>query len=229
MKAVKELREERGYDFKMHYSRLPFFLRQGEETVRSWLVDDLGLTRDAPRGEAMKIAFGGQRVLDHMDRLMKEAGVGPAYWDSQFADTMDSHRLAWYAATESADKGELMWKAFSRRYFEGKDTEIRPIRFDNHEMLMECAREVGLDLEQCRHVLESNLYQKEILECVRQMHAVGINSIPVLVFEVDGITQGTWLQNPACKGRKIHHGSGNTEEFRNILQALDEVCTSANM
>jgi predicted DsbA family dithiol-disulfide isomerase len=229
MKAVNQLREEDGHNFKMHYSRLPFFLRQGEETVRSWLVDDLGLPRDTPRGDAMKKAFGGQRVLDQMDKLMKQAGVGPAFWDSQFADTMDSHRLAWYAATESADKGELMWRALSRRYFEGKDTEIQPIRLDSHEMLMECARGVGLDLDQSRRVLESTLYQDEILECVRQMHAVGINSIPVLVFEVDGMAQGSWLENPACKCRKIHHGSGNTEEFKTILRSLDKACSSANM
>lgn len=223
MNAVSELKADDGIDFKMHYSRLPFFLRQGEEACRRWLVDELGLPRDVERGEAMKKAFGGQRVLDGMDQLFAQAGVGPAYWGSQFADTMDSHRLAWYAATESYEKGELMWKAYSRRYFEGKDTQIRPIRYDDHTMLMECAQEVGLDLDQARKVLNSRVHEDEILRCVRQMHSVGINSIPVLVFEVDGVAQGSWLENPDSKGRKVHHGSGNKAEFMAILRDLHRV------
>lgn len=226
MNAVKELKDEHGIDFDMQYSRLPFFLRHGEEGCRHWLVDQLQLPRDVERGEAMKKAFGGQRVLDSMDHLFKQAGIGPCYWASQFADTMDSHRLAWYAATESDEKGELMWRAYSRRYFEGKDTEIRPIRYDNHDMLMECAQEVGLDLEQARRVLDSRIYEDDILSCVKQMHSVGINSIPVLIFEVDGVAQGSWMQNPRSKGRMIHHGSGNTEDFMAILRNLDQVAAA---
>eukprot|EP00746_Dinoflagellata_sp_MGD_P098158 gnl/MRDRNA2_/MRDRNA2_39506_c0_seq1.p1 gnl/MRDRNA2_/MRDRNA2_39506_c0~~gnl/MRDRNA2_/MRDRNA2_39506_c0_seq1.p1 ORF type:complete len:165 (+),score=26.91 gnl/MRDRNA2_/MRDRNA2_39506_c0_seq1:393-887(+) len=164
-----------------------------------------------------------------MEKLFAQAGVGPCYWDSQFADTMDSHRLAWYAATESPEKGELMWKSLSRRYFEGKDTKIRPIRYDNHELLMECAEEVGLDLQQARQVLQTNKFHQEIMDVVHQMHSVGINSIPVLVFEVDGVAAGSWLQNPKSKGRMIHHGSGNKDEFSAILQKLHKDATVSNM
>jgi predicted DsbA family dithiol-disulfide isomerase len=136
---------------------------------------------------------------------------------------MDSHRLAWYAATESDEKGELIWRAYSRRYFEGKDTDIRPNRYDDHALLMECAQEVGLNLDEARRVLGSRVYEEEILTCVDQMHSVGIDSIPVLVFEVDGVAQGSWMQNPRSKGRKIHHGSGNKQEFMSILRSLDQV------
>ena len=37
----------------------------------------------------------------------------------------------------SADHGERVWRAMSERYFEGKHTQIRPIRLDNHDMLLE--------------------------------------------------------------------------------------------
>lgn len=218
--------KEKGLEFNVSYSRLPFFLRQGEETVKRWLVDELELKRDVSRGEAISKAFGGPRTLEHMEKLFSQAGVGPCYWESQFADTMDSHRLAWYAATESPEKGELMWKCLSRRYFEGKDTKIQPIRLDNHAMLMECAEEVGLDLEKARQVLDSDKFQREILDVVHQMHSVGIHSIPVLVFEVDEVSAGTWLQNPNSKGRVIHHGSGHKDEFTSILQKLHKDCTA---
>lgn len=221
MNAVNELKDELGLDFKMHYSRLPFFLRPGEEGVRSWIVEDLGLPRTAERGEVISKMFGKPGV-QRMDGLFESAGLVP-YWGAQLSDTMNSHRLAWYAASESDEKGELMWRALSRRYFEGLDTQIRPIRLDSVEMLMECAQEVGLDLERARQVLQSEVYKEEILRCVGEMHAVGINSIPVLVFEVEGIAEGSWLQNPKAKGRMIHHGSGSKEEFKSILRDLDKI------
>jgi len=183
-----------------------------------WLVDKLGLTRDASRGETARFKPPG--TMMHMDALMEQAGLGPTYWDSQYADTMDSHRLAWYAATESREKAELMWRALSRRFFEGKDTDIRPIRLDCHKLLMECAKVAGLDLDRARRVLESDMYRKEIRDTVRQMHLAGINSIPVLIFEVEGTAEGSWLHNPDCIGRRVHHGSGNAGEFCAILQKL---------
>jgi len=214
MNAVQELKEKKGLEFNISYSRLPFLLRRGEENVKAWLAGH-GLARDTPRGEVCEKAFGWP--LSHMENLFQQAGLN-AYWDTQFACTMDSHRLCWYAGTVSPEHGELIWRAMSRRYFEGKDTKIRPIRLDNHEMLLECAAEVGLDLEQARRVLQSDMYQKEILAVIQDMHSVGINSIPVLVFEVDGVADGSWLKKPRSKGRVIHNGSGNKGEFGAILQ-----------
>merc|ERR550514_2313449 len=64
---------------------------------------------------------------NEMDRLFEQAGLSPrgsehvaATRSGQFADTMDSHRLAWYAATVSPEKGERFWKENSRRFLEGK-------------------------------------------------------------------------------------------------------------
>lgn len=197
---------------------LPFFLRPGEETVSKWL-SGLGFDRDAPRGEVMKKAFGGPRVLEQLDKLNVQAGLSPSYWNAQFADTMDSHRLAMYAAAVSPVKGEAFWKATSRRYFEGKDTQISPIRLDSHEMLMECAAEAGLDLQKARKVLESDMYRNEVWQTVRQMHQAGINSIPVLIFEVDGVSK-----NPM-----VHHGSGHKEDFRSILLQLHAEAATAKL
>lgn len=164
----------------------------------------------------------------------------------QYSDTMNSHRLGWYATSVSPEKGELMWRAFSRRYFQGKDTAIQPIRLDNRAMLLECAAEVGLDMAEATRVLDSDVYRAEIQGVVKQMHRAGIHSIPVLIFEVEGVAKGNWMQdprapdaaelgsrqlarlstrNPDCKGRMIHHGSGSKAAFRSILQQLHKDCS----
>jgi len=224
--ALDELKQERGLVFDVSYSRRPFFLRPGEECVRNFLAN-AGVPRDATREEAFPKCFG-PHVIPKMNILFKQAGLD-AYWGAGFSDTMDSHRLAWYASTVSLEKCELFWKATSRRFFEGKDTQIRNINLDNHEMLMECAEEAGLDLSEARCVLDSDKYRDEIWDVVHQMQAAGINSIPVLVFEVDGVVQGTWLTNQDDKGRAIHHGSGNKAEFGAIFQKLHADCASASL
>ena len=55
--------------------------------------------------------------------------------------------------------GEAMWRATSRRYFEGKDTLLKgkDCRLDNHELLLECAVEAGMDLEEAKTVITISL------------------------------------------------------------------------
>lgn len=159
--------------------------------------------------------------------------------NAQYADTMSSHRLAWYATSVSPEKGEQMWRALSRRYFQGKDTAVRPIRLDSRAMLLECAAEIGLNVTEAEQVLDGEGYRAEIESVVKQMHSAGLRAIPVLVFEVQGVAQGDWMrdprarsdadveyESPAFRGRAIHHGSGSAEAFQEILHQLHRDCLS---
>jgi predicted DsbA family dithiol-disulfide isomerase len=225
--ALKELKEEDGLTFNIAFERQPFFLRGSQENINRWMKE-LGLPPDAPRSHVMK-KMGWDRP-GGIDVLFQNAGIDrnmEVANNVQYADTMDSHRLAWYATSIDAEKGELMWRALSRRYFEGRDTEIRPIRLDSRQLLLECAEEVGLDLQEAERVLDSDVYRKEILEVVDAIHAVGIDSIPVLCFEVEGVAEGSWLEHPKSRGRVFHHGSGNQGEFRNTFQQLHNLCLSS--
>ena len=126
--AQRGLLEEHGLEFNITYLRRPFFLRRD---IAAWRRErGIHLPLDASRGEVFesmgwKPAGGDGRL----GQLFSGAGLTP-YWGSQEADTMDSHRLAWHAAQVSAEHGERMWRAISERYFEGKRTDIRPIRLD---------------------------------------------------------------------------------------------------
>jgi len=223
LSALKDMNEEEGLTFNLTYERQPFFLRGSQKNINRWLAQ-LRLPPDAPRSEVMrKMGYNISPAFDNagIDRDLDVAN------NVQYADTMDSHRLAWYASSVDAEKGERMWRALSRRYFQGKDTEIRPIRLDSRAMLLECAEEVGLDLKEAERVLDSDVYRAEILDVVEKMHAAGIDSIPVLCFEVDGIAQGSWLENPRSRGRIIHHGSGDKSEFRRIFQRLHGLCSAS--
>lgn len=239
--ALKELEEKDGLNFNVAYVRRPFFLRPDEQAIKDWL-GGRGMTRDATRGEVI-----GTRL----DELFRQAGL-----DCTGAEknpfgvlTMDSHRLAWHAAEKSEQQGERFWKATSRRYFEGKDTEFKgqANRLDNHAMLLECAAEAGLDEQEARHVLESDLHKRDIVESVRIVQQVGIHAIPVLIFEVESFLQNSWLDDARTSWpdeddpdsrtkrsravsespfREIHHGSGNKAEFMGIFNRLHRICLS---
>lgn len=250
MIALKELEETDGITFHVNYQRQPFFLRGAQKNVDRWM-DELGLPRDAPRG-AINKKMGWDR-RGGIDVLFAQAGLDrdmDVVNMSQLSDTMDSHRLAWYATSVSDEKGELMWSSLSRRYFQGKDTTVRPLRLDSRQMLLECAKEVGLDMKEAERVLDSDVYRAEITAAVKHMHTAGLNSIPCLVFEVEGVAQGSWLEDPrvasdtagidpkqlaehfidsALQGREIHHGSGNKAAFREIFLRLHETSSVASL
>lgn len=224
--ALKELEAE-GVTFDIKYTRGPFFLMGSQEDIDADNAK-LGLPKDAPNHLRMK-AKGWTGKM--MDQLYEEAGLSPrnsAVTDYRItAPTMQAHRLVQYAATESNEKGEKMWHALSRRWFMGKDTDIRPIRLDSRELLLECAEVAGLDMDKAKRVLDGEIIsEQEIIRAVNAVHAVGIHSIPQIIFEVDGLAKGNWLTEPETRYRTTHHGSGNRETFRQCLEQMHRACVA---
>lgn len=221
--ALKEL-EKDGMTFNLTYSRGPFFLRGGKKEIDQWYAS-MGLPNDAPRWKVAEIKGMNDAPID---ALYSEAGLSPRNTDATdtkvWTETMTAHRLAQYAATESNEKGEAIWTALSRRFFMGKDTDIRPIRLDSREMLMECAELAGLNLEKTQQVLDSDAFAQEINKKVGQVHAIGINSIPLFVFEIQDMVKDEWLSCKKSPYRKLHHGSGNPAAFRDVLEQLHAAC-----
>lgn len=105
----------------------------------------------------------------------------------------------------------------------GKDTQIRPIRLDSRELLLECAEFAGLDMENARRVLDGEIISdSSICREVEKVHAAGIHSIPQLVFEVDGLATGHWLTAPESQFRIVHGGSGSKESMKRCIMDLHQ-------
>ena len=199
--------------FAVEYRRRAFFLRPNWN-VEGYL-DSLGLPYDATRAE---VAAKSMRRHDAIKRLYAEAGLSPDYErahgpGSGFADTMDSHRLAWYAAT--VGKGEECWAELSRRYFEGKPG---PIVLGNHRQLLEVAEVVGLDVAAAARVLESGEFKEEVKADMREMQQLGIEGIPVMIFDVLSNGRGDPLRGALPSVR--HDGSGKVADYVAILEGL---------
>lgn len=192
-----------------------------------------GLPPDADNLAVTKAKFptDWQNKGQFFDALVARSGLSPRnklVTDHRIStSTMQAHRLAQYASTESNAKGELMWIALSRRWFMGKDTEIRPIRLDSREMLLECAEFAGLNMENAERVLNGEIISEDVIHReVKKVHVAGIHSIPQLVFEVEGLAKGNWLTAPDSQYRIIHGGSGSKESVEACLEQLHQAaCT----
>jgi len=216
---------QHGVTFDLRYSRGAFFLMGSQADIDESNAK-LGLPKDATN--AMRMAAQG-RDGNGMDPLFEAAGLSPrnkAVTNERIiAPTMQAHRLVQWAASVDPEKGEAMWHALSRRWFMGKDTEIRPLRLDSRELLLECAEKAGLDLAKANDVLDGAIIsEEEITQAVRAVHAVGIHSIPNIVFEVDGLATGSWLKEPETKYRTVHHGSGSCDSFFDVLKQMHCAC-----
>lgn len=227
--ALNEM-EKKGISFNVTYSRGPFFLMGSQKDID----DDnrrLGLPLNATNKERMQ-AKGWDGKM--MDRLFAQAGLPPknkAVTDERItAPTMSAHRLVQWATTQDNQKGEAMWHALSRRWFMGMDTDIRPIRLDSRELLLECCRVAGIDEQEAGRVLdgEAGPTEAEIAEEVAKVHAVGIHSIPNIVFEVEGLAKGSWLYEPETPYRTVHHGSGSCASFQDCLERMHQACIAAH-
>lgn len=224
--------ENEGISFDLKYSRGPFFLGGSQKQIEADKAK-YGLPPDADNLAVTKAKYPNDWHTkgQPFDKLVAESGLSPRNKDVTdhriSTSTMMAHRLAQYAATESNEKGELMWIALSRRWFMGKDTDIRPIRLDSREMLLECAAYAGLDMEKANRVLDGEIISdNDIHNEVRKVHAAGIHSIPQLVFEVEGLAQGHWLTEPESQYRIIHGGSGSKETMKACLAQLHRAASS---
>lgn len=201
--ALEELKQE-GITFNVRWARAPFFLR-GEQRNIDAMLDELGLPRDASRTQVAEKRGNGRggRIHALFSQAGLTEGLQAARDRGQFSDTMDSHRLAWYAAT--VGKCEAVWDATSRKYFQAK-TDVQTIRLDDRELLSEVIAEAGLDPVEANRVLDDrSAFRAEVQSAVQQLHGQGVSSIPVLIFSFG-------------RGQQIvHHGSGNREEFKRIL------------
>jgi predicted DsbA family dithiol-disulfide isomerase len=89
-------------------------------------------------------------------------------------NTFDAHRLMHWAGING--RQVPLKEALLRAYHaEGKDPS-------NHEVLIEAARSAGLDAAQASEVLQSGAYAQEVRAEEQQFQALGISSVPSIIF-----------------------------------------------
>ncbi|OUL89563.1 DsbA family oxidoreductase [Paraburkholderia hospita] len=143
-----------------------------------------------PEGEAI-VDYLGKKYgrtpaqIEETQAMIRERGasVGFAFAPRNYVyNTFDAHRLLHWAGIEGKQL-PLKLALLQAYHGDGKDPS-------NHDVLVEAAQSVGLDAAKARDVLNGNDYADEVRAEEQQFQAMGIQSVPSIVFNQKYLVTG---------------------------------------
>jgi predicted DsbA family dithiol-disulfide isomerase len=135
-----------------------------QENVSQILAKKYGMSiEDAQAANNRLAALGAAEGLDyHFENV-------------QYANTFDAHRLIHLAATHN--KQDAVKERFLKAYF----TEGAAI--GDHATLIKLVSEVGIDADEARSVLDSDIYADEVRADIRRARTFGVNGVPFFAID----------------------------------------------
>jgi len=118
--------------------------------------------------------------------VAKSFGLDYHLGDLKSGNTFDAHRLVHFANTQG--RGDAMKEQLFRAYFEQGQL------MSDHEVLVACATEIGLDERTTREVLGSGAYADEVRFDEAQARDNDFSAVPTFV--VDGRFAVSGAQDP---------------------------------
>jgi len=136
-----------------------------------------------PEGEAIVDYLGKKygrtpEEIAQTQAMIRERGASVGFTfgpRNRVYNTFDAHRLLHWAGIEGKQL-PLKLALMQAYHSDGKDPS-------NHDVLVEAAQTVGLDADQARDVLDSGRYADEVRAEERDFQALGIQSVPSIIFD----------------------------------------------
>ncbi len=142
----------------------------------------------ADAGDYLKLKYGmTDDQLAHNRGVLRERGaaVGFAFGDrSRVWNTFDAHRLLHWAGLQGADFQRRLKHALLQAYHaEGRNPGA-------HDVLLELATAVGLDVAEAATVLKQGRYADEVRAAEQTWQRAGIQSVPAVVINERHLISG---------------------------------------
>ncbi|MGV2131057.1 MULTISPECIES: DsbA family oxidoreductase [Rhizobium/Agrobacterium group] len=118
---------------------------------------------------------GARDMIQQIMMLGKRVGLDMRYDTVRYTNTFDAHRLAKFA--ESKGLADTMSERLFLAYF----VENRELA--NHAVLAEIAVELGLDYDETKAMLQSDVFAEQSRADEAQAHGMGIHGVPFFVFD----------------------------------------------
>jgi predicted DsbA family dithiol-disulfide isomerase len=143
----------------------------------------------ADAGDYLKAKYGmSEEQLAHNRGVIRERGaaVGFAFGDrARVWNTFDAHRLLHWAGLEGPAGSQRRLKHALLQAYHGEGRNPGA-----HEVLLELAAAVGLDVQRARKVLADAEYAEDVRQAERFWQQAGINSVPAIVIDDRHLIQG---------------------------------------
>jgi len=144
----------------------------------------------APEGEetvahlAKKYGISPEQIAKNQAAIRERgAAVGFAFGPrNRVWNTFDAHRLLCWAETAGHQR-ELKHALLRAYHGEGRNPGA-------HEVLLELAAEVGLDVEAAREILAGDAYADEVRDRERFWQQAGISAVPSVIVDQRHLIQG---------------------------------------
>ena len=174
LNALERALERIGGDIDVELHFQPFELNptlpaEGEDTVQ-YLAKKYGITPE-------QIARNQAAIRDRGAAVGFSFGTRARVWN-----TFDAHRLLCWAETAGHQR-ELKHALLKAYHTEGRNPGA-------HDVLLELAGEVGLDIEAAREILAGDAYADEVRERERFWQQAGISGVPAVIVDQRHLIQG---------------------------------------
>ena len=116
-----------------------------------------------------------RQAMAHVTALGRDVGIRFDFDRLKMADTFDSLRLVHFAATRDLGS-EMKERLFQAFFEEGQNLE-------DHQILAQLGKEVGLDAQAAKTMLTSTAYADEVENDVAQARQIGVRGIPFFVLD----------------------------------------------
>jgi protein disulfide-isomerase len=135
-----------------------------KENVYQYLANKKGMTYE-------QSAKMHERVI----QMAKNAGLDYRFDKAVVANSFDAHKMIQLAKTKGL--GDAAEERLFQAYFtEGKD-------FGDHDTLISIGKEIGLDGEEIKSALTSDVYAEKVEEDIQQGSEIGVQGVPFFVFD----------------------------------------------
>lgn len=122
-------------------------------------------------------------TIEHISQMGRAEGLDFNYATTLFTNTMDAHRLTKLAAAQGDPKlTEKVIEELFKAYF----TDNKELA--DKELLTKIGVECGLDKDEVTKVLESNLYETDVVRDENEATSHGIHAVPFFVIGQYGIS-----------------------------------------
>jgi predicted DsbA family dithiol-disulfide isomerase len=174
LNALERALERIGGDIDIELHFQPFELNptlapEGEDTVK-YLSTKYGIS-------AEQIARNQANIRDRGAAVGFTFGKRERVWN-----TFDAHRLLCWAETAGHQR-ELKHALLKAYHGDGRNPGA-------HDVLLELAGEVGLDVEAAREILAGDAYADEVRERERFWQRAGISAVPSVIVDQRHLIQG---------------------------------------
>ncbi|WP_301108535.1 DsbA family oxidoreductase [Sporosarcina sp.] len=136
------------------------------------IASDLSLLEGLAAKYSVSLAEA-ENMMKNIEEQAKTVGLHYQVDKMKTSNTMDAHRLAKFAKLHGKES-QITERLLHGYFVEGE-------RIDTEEVLLAIAKEVGLDAEQTKAMLNSDDFAEQVQEDIDEAREIGVQGVPFFV------------------------------------------------